>query len=202
MRKRITYANVAATLALVFSMSGGALAANHYLISSTKQISPKVLKKLKGATGAKGATGTTGATGKEGAPGAKGETGTKGETGPSHAYSAIGGTSASVTVPAGSYAVSATGEFVNNGAKIGAGECTLTAPGANTNFGWASIPNTGEEEGRESEIYGEAMVSNQLTATLKAAGTISEDCGNGQESQSEVHARETTVTAILVGGLN
>jgi hypothetical protein len=29
MRKRITYANVAATLALVFSMSGGALAATH-----------------------------------------------------------------------------------------------------------------------------------------------------------------------------
>jgi hypothetical protein len=44
MRRRLTYANVAATLALVFSMSGGALAASHYLIKSTKQISPKVLK--------------------------------------------------------------------------------------------------------------------------------------------------------------
>jgi hypothetical protein len=50
-QKRITYANVAATLALVFSMSGGALAATHYLINSTKQISPKVLKKLKGPRG-------------------------------------------------------------------------------------------------------------------------------------------------------
>ncbi|MHB8240434.1 MAG: hypothetical protein ACYDHN_00430 [Solirubrobacteraceae bacterium] len=44
MRKRLTYANVTATLALVFSMSGGALAASHYLIRSTKQISPKVLR--------------------------------------------------------------------------------------------------------------------------------------------------------------
>jgi hypothetical protein len=44
MRKRLSYANVAATMALVFSMSGGALAAKHYLLSSTKQISPKVLK--------------------------------------------------------------------------------------------------------------------------------------------------------------
>ncbi len=44
MRKRLTYANVTATLALVFSMSGGALAASHYLIKSTKQISPKVLR--------------------------------------------------------------------------------------------------------------------------------------------------------------
>jgi hypothetical protein len=46
MRRHLTYANVAATLALVFSMSGGALAAKHYLIDSTKQISPKVLKSL------------------------------------------------------------------------------------------------------------------------------------------------------------
>ncbi|MFI4990826.1 MAG: hypothetical protein ACHQHO_07930 [Solirubrobacterales bacterium] len=40
----MNYANVVATLALVFAMSGGALAAKHYLLSSPKQISPKVLK--------------------------------------------------------------------------------------------------------------------------------------------------------------
>jgi len=75
MRKRITYANVAATLALVFSMSGGALAASHYLVNSTKQINPKVLKRLKGATGPPGLTGATGpagATGKEGKEGKEG----------------------------------------------------------------------------------------------------------------------------------
>ena len=44
MRRHLTYANVAATLALVLAMSGGALAAKHYLVSSTKQLSPKVLK--------------------------------------------------------------------------------------------------------------------------------------------------------------
>ena len=33
MRKRLSYANVAATLALVFSMTGGAMAANHYLVN-------------------------------------------------------------------------------------------------------------------------------------------------------------------------
>src|SRR5437879_2507290 len=79
MRRPISYANVAATLALVFSMSGGALAAKHYLVNSTNQISPKVLKKLKGktgktgATGAIGATGATGTTGKEGLPGKEGK---------------------------------------------------------------------------------------------------------------------------------
>ena len=78
MRRRITYANVAATLALVFSMSGGALAASHYLINSTKQINPKVLKKLKGTIGKAGAPGTPGkegATGKEGAAGKEGKEG-------------------------------------------------------------------------------------------------------------------------------
>lgn len=82
MRKRITYANVTATLALVFAMSGGALAANHYLITSTKQISPKVLKKLKGKTGATGAPGATGAAGKEGTPGKEGAAGKEGKAGP------------------------------------------------------------------------------------------------------------------------
>jgi hypothetical protein len=84
MRRRLTYANVAATLALVFSMTGGALAANHYLINSTKQINPKVLKKLKGKLGATGATGRTGAAGtagKEGTPGKDGAAGKEGKQG-------------------------------------------------------------------------------------------------------------------------
>jgi hypothetical protein len=79
--RRLSYANVTATLALVFSMSGGALAANHYLISSTKQISPKVLKKLKGKNGTIGATGATGPQGPAGAAGAQGVQGIQGVRG-------------------------------------------------------------------------------------------------------------------------
>jgi Collagen triple helix repeat (20 copies) len=84
MRRRLSYANVTATLALVFAMSGGALAANHYLINSTKQISPKVLKKLTGKVGANGTNGATGAqgpAGKEGAPGKEGSLGKEGSPG-------------------------------------------------------------------------------------------------------------------------
>src|SRR5437667_4672683 len=83
-RRHLTYANVTATLALVFAMSGGALAAKHYLINSTKQISPKVLKALRGRTGKTGATGKegpTGPTGKDGAPGASGKEGPRGAEG-------------------------------------------------------------------------------------------------------------------------
>jgi hypothetical protein len=83
-RRRFTYANVAMTLALVFAMSGGAYAASKYVITSTKQISPKVLKSLKGAKGANGANGAaglSGATGPAGPGGAAGPQGAKGETG-------------------------------------------------------------------------------------------------------------------------
>ena len=60
LRSHLTYANVVATLALFFAMSGGALAARHYLINSTKQINPRVLNKLKGKTGKTGKTGRGG----------------------------------------------------------------------------------------------------------------------------------------------
>jgi hypothetical protein len=77
-RRHLSYANVVATVALVFAMSGGALAASHYLINSTRQINPKVLKKLKGRAGARGPIGPqgpTGATGRTGLEGPRGEPG-------------------------------------------------------------------------------------------------------------------------------
>lgn len=87
LRKHFSYANIVATLALLFAMSGGAIAANHYLLTSTRQISPKVLKKLAGKVGKTGATGpggpvgAQGATGAQGPKGEEGKPGLKGETG-------------------------------------------------------------------------------------------------------------------------
>jgi hypothetical protein len=81
-RSAIGYANVTATLAIVLSMSGGALAANHYLLSSTKQISPKVLRALKGNRGPTGRAGAAGAQGKEGGVGKEGKEGKQGAAGP------------------------------------------------------------------------------------------------------------------------
>ena len=70
-------------------MSGGAYAASHYLITSTKQISPKVLKSLTGKAGPAGpagpagaaGAGTAGAAGPQGPAGTNGSNGVKGETG-------------------------------------------------------------------------------------------------------------------------
>ncbi|HEY1834427.1 MAG TPA: hypothetical protein VGG08_08330 [Solirubrobacteraceae bacterium] len=80
--RHLTYANVAATLALVFSMAGGAFAASHYLINSTHQINPKVLRQLKGRTGKTGARGTLGPEGPQGPLGLQGNRGVAGHEGP------------------------------------------------------------------------------------------------------------------------
>lgn len=90
-KKQLNATTAIAVLALVFAMTGGAWAAKKYLITSTKQISPSVLKALKGASGKNGASGSPGAAGlagptgpggPQGGSGQKGETGQKGEQGP------------------------------------------------------------------------------------------------------------------------
>ena len=84
MRRRFNATGLVAVLALVFSMGGGAYAASRYVITSTKQISPKVLKALQGkagASGVQGAAGPAGPAGPQGASGGKGENGTNGTNG-------------------------------------------------------------------------------------------------------------------------
>jgi hypothetical protein len=103
-RRRLNYANVAATLALVFAMSGGAIAASGGFSSSNGVLqacvkedgSLKLLKSGKkcgkgqklvswdqgGPAGPKGTTGATGAPGPTGAAGASGPAGARGAEGP------------------------------------------------------------------------------------------------------------------------
>ena len=78
-----------ALVALLIALGGTAVAARHYLITSTSQIKPSVLRALHGAAGAKGPKGATGATGATG-PGGPRATGPQGATGPSGATGPAG----------------------------------------------------------------------------------------------------------------
>ncbi len=106
-RMHLTPSTAIATLALVFAMTGGAYAASKVLITSTKQISPKVLKSLQGKAGSPGANGAQGPAGPAGAAGPQGAAGTagaKGETGPAgtNGTNGINGTTGfTATLPSG-----------------------------------------------------------------------------------------------------
>jgi hypothetical protein len=65
----------------LFVGAGTAGAATHYVITSTKQIKPSVIERLKGNRGPRGFTGATGAAGPQGFNGAPGTPGTPGTPG-------------------------------------------------------------------------------------------------------------------------
>jgi hypothetical protein len=196
MRKRLSYANVTATLALVFAMSGGAMAANHYLITSTKQINPKVLKKLTGKPGTNGTAGATGPTGPAGSPGAagaKGEAGSpgkngepgkegkqgeEGQRGPSDTYEVELSASTSETaadatqtltlsnLPAGAYAIYGKASIAPVETNTSSSECTLVA---GTDSDKSFVPLSKED------TYIVA-INTELTHTFASTGTVTMSC--------------------------
>ncbi len=105
LRKRFGIPGIVSVIALVLAMTGGAWAASHYIVTSTKQIKPSVLKQLKvpGPTGPVGPAGTNGTNGTNGAPGEKGEKGAPGEKGPKGDTGAPGkdGTFSTEPLPSG-----------------------------------------------------------------------------------------------------
>jgi collagen triple helix repeat protein len=132
-RHHLTYANVAATLALFVALGGSAAAATHYLITSTHQIAPGVRQALKGAKGKTGARGpkgdigATGATGPTGQPGPKGDTGLTGTVDTSNFFTKtasdaryVQGSGSVSPIPLVSLANSASAGVISNVPGVGA----------------------------------------------------------------------------------
>jgi len=81
MLKRISPSMIVALIALFFALTGGAVAAQKYVLTSTKQIKPGVLDDLRGKAGPKGDRGPTGPQGAAGPVGPMGPAGPQGAAG-------------------------------------------------------------------------------------------------------------------------
>lgn len=145
----LSYANVAATMALVLSTGGGAFAATHYLINSTRQINPAVMRALKGKAGKPGVAGSQGPAGPQGSAGPQGQAGPQGPEGKAgqppteqpgaEVYEVAlspslgelpAGASRTLTlagIPAGAYAISAKALVAPVEEAKGSAECVLAA---------------------------------------------------------------------------
>jgi len=137
-----------AIAALFFALGGGAVAASHhYVITSTKQIKPSVLAKLKGAKGPAGqsATGQVGPQGLQGPSGATGAVGAKGATGATGVTGAAG----------------AKGDKGDTGAAGATGETGSRGP--------SGVVTTVTFVGSIDEIPGDSMVFAGPTATVTTA---------------------------------
>lgn len=134
--RRFSPSMAVALLALFFAFGGGAYAAKHYLITSTKQIKPSVLKQLRGAVGKTGATGPAGPQGPQGVAGTPGAPGAPGGRGPSDVYyntndaeSGFGSAdSVALALPAGDYEVHAVGAALSSGSSPTNVFCNLNSP--------------------------------------------------------------------------
>jgi Collagen triple helix repeat (20 copies) len=73
--------SIVAWLALFVALTGTSMAASHYIVTSTRQIKPSVLKHLHGQRGARGPAGKAGPQGESGSKGDIGERGLPGTTG-------------------------------------------------------------------------------------------------------------------------
>jgi hypothetical protein len=179
-RFRPTPSAVIATLALIFAMSGGAYAAKKYLITSTKQISPRVLKSLKGASGKAGPAGPAGPTG-SGSTGPAGPAGPAGPTGP-------GG-------PAGAPGEKGVqGEQGKNGKEGKEGSPWTaggTLPAGATETGTWSLGQTARH-GAESGELGKSFPLGSISFTIPLAAPLDNapECGEPSQPACVVHVFE------------
>lgn len=209
LRGKLTYSNVISTLCLLLLLGGGtAYAATRLPKNSVgaRQLKRGAVTPAKLSARAKatlvGPQGPIGAQGPKGDKGERGESGDQGERGPSNAvtkfdpaavaWSTAPTTIESVSLGAGSWVVTATGQAVNHESSIEGAECRLLVGGtpvdASGELFLAKFPEPGAKQA--VSLTGAATVADGATAELQCEATFA----NGQ-------VVNPTITAIQVGEL-
>jgi hypothetical protein len=182
-RKRFTYTNAIMTLALVFAMTGGAYAAGKYLITSTKQIKPSVLKQLQGKAGKAGPEGKAGAPGAPGKDGVAGKDGVNGVNGKDGVSVVSSPESAGANCKAGgSKFVAASGAtYACNGenGKNGTTGFTETLPSGKTETGSYSFNAASEQAALASISYNIPLPEPLAAGSVHYVKTVAWKGGTG-----------------------
>lgn len=189
LRRHLSYANVAATLALFLTLGGAAYAASQLARNSVGtaqirsgavtagKIAPKTRRQLRGSRGPAGPQGPQGKTGKTGAKGATGATGPAG-TGPAlevfgtlKPIAAGGSTVLAQNLGAGAYVVSADVTLESTASTTVT--CTLSGGGEAIGFVEPNQPTT---------------LSLSVTRSLSAAGNATLTCSGAPAAATAKHA--------------
>lgn len=168
-RPKTPIATVVAAVALFVALAGSAAAAGHYLITSTAQIKPSVLKQLKGKAGPHGPQGQAGPEGPAGAPGAAGPAGPGGPSNLSAITTVIGPT-----------------VEVENDKVKGANAACPPGDRAVSGGGYSSITGIDDSEMETTHTSWFIIVYNQTGITLNINASV-ECAAGGQAVAADVH---------------
>ena len=183
-----------------YTRSGGALYVIDDSVTTCSSKQTSLNWNVQGPTGPQGPQGPAGPTGPQGPAGPQGPQGPAGPSGTSHAYSATGGLVAygtapvkvaSLSLPAGTYLVWATG----------------TVQDANTSTGHDCVLSSGGSTLQEAKIstvlapYAAAAVAFSVPLALSSAGSVELDCSSATDNSMSASA-VVTITAVTVDALN
>jgi hypothetical protein len=204
LRRHLTYANVAASLALFLALGGAAYAATQLPANSVGtgqlkreavtagKIAQKTRKQLRGdrgPTGPQGPQGKTGKTGAKGAAGAKGATGTPGADGTGPAFEVV--TGAAKPVVAGGSAILAQ--------NLGAGAYVVSAnvvlEGTAASVVTCSLNGGGEAQGTV-EAGKPTTISLSVVRNLAAAGNATLSCSAPASGVATVRSGNLIATQV------
>jgi len=176
-RRKPSPAAIIACVALCLSLGGTAIAAGGYLITSTSQIQPNVLRKLRGHSGPAGKQGSQGPTGPAGPAGPTGPTG---PAGPANLTA--------LTIVEGPRTFVPSGEVESAVAFCPAGQHAVSGGGFNSITHLASDFPLPDHSGWFIIVINETTIGSEIYAVVDCAGAGTAVAASRSPARASAHA--------------